>query len=52
MNIDQIEGLAWAKQDGLLPAIVQDADFLQIVMLDYMNADALAATLASGLFTF
>ena len=52
MNNDQIEGLAWAKQDGLLPAIVQDADSLQVLMLGYMNAEALAATLASGRVTF
>jgi phosphoribosyl-ATP pyrophosphohydrolase/phosphoribosyl-AMP cyclohydrolase len=52
MNNDQIEGLAWAKQDGLLPAIVQDADSLQVLMLGYMNAEALATTLASGRVTF
>ena len=52
MNNDQIVGLAWAKQDGLLPAIVQDADSLQVLMLGYMNAEALAATLASGRVTF
>lgn len=30
-NID-IEALAWDKQDGLLPAIVQDADTLRVLM--------------------
>ena len=40
--------LAWDKQDGLLPAIVQDADTLRVLMLGYMDHDALAATLASG----
>ena len=44
--------LAWDKQDGLLPAIVQDADTLRVLMLGYMDRDALAATLASGLVTF
>jgi len=52
MNNDQIEGLAWAKQGGLLPTIVQDADSLQVLMLGYMNAEALATTLASGRVTF
>ena len=44
--------LAWDKQDGLLPAIVQDADSLRVLMLGYMDRDALAATLASGRVTF
>lgn len=44
--------LAWDKQDGLLPAIVQDADTLRVLMLGYMDRDALAATLASGRVTF
>ena len=47
-----IEALAWAKQDGLLPAIVQDADTLRVLMLGYMDRAALAATLASGQVTF
>jgi phosphoribosyl-AMP cyclohydrolase len=33
---------------GLIPAIVQDADTGQVLMLAYMNADALRATLESG----
>jgi phosphoribosyl-ATP pyrophosphohydrolase/phosphoribosyl-AMP cyclohydrolase len=44
--------LAWDKQAGLLPAIVQDADSLRVLMLGYMSREALAATLASGLVTF
>jgi phosphoribosyl-ATP pyrophosphohydrolase/phosphoribosyl-AMP cyclohydrolase len=47
-----IEALAWAKQDGLLPAIVQDADTLRVLMLGYMDRAALATTLASGQVTF
>jgi phosphoribosyl-ATP pyrophosphohydrolase/phosphoribosyl-AMP cyclohydrolase len=47
-----IETLAWCKQDGLLPAIVQDADTLCVLMLGYMNREALSATLASGFVTF
>ncbi len=42
----------WAKGNGLTPAIVQDARSLRILMLGYMNAEALAATLSSGLVTF
>ena len=50
-NID-IEALAWVKQDGLLPAIVQDADTLRVLMLGYMSREALQATLDSGKVTF
>ena len=47
-----IDALAWEKQDGLLPAIVQDADNLRVLMLGYMNREALQATLDSGKVTF
>ncbi|MBJ6979489.1 bifunctional phosphoribosyl-AMP cyclohydrolase/phosphoribosyl-ATP diphosphatase HisIE [Luteimonas sp. MC1895] len=46
------DALAWAKGDGLLPAVVQDADSLRVLMLGYMDRDALAATLDSGQVTF
>ncbi len=48
----EIDALAWAKMDGLLPAIVQDADTGQVLMLGYMDRAALEATLASGFATF
>ena len=51
IDID-IESLAWDKQDGLLPAIVQDADNLRVLMLGYMDRSALQATLASRKVTF
>jgi len=44
--------LAWDKMDGLLPAAVQDRATGRLLMLGYMNRDALAATLATGLATF
>jgi len=47
-----LEALDWAKMDGLLPAIVQDAATLQLLMLGYMNREALAASLESGFATF
>lgn len=40
------------KGGGLVPAIIQDADTQQVLMLGYMNADAVAATRDSGLVTF
>lgn len=50
--MDDIDGLAWDKQNGLLPAVVQDADTLRVLMLGYMDRAALAATLDSGRVTF
>jgi len=44
--------LAWDKMDGLLPAAVQDRASGRLLMLGYMNRDALAATLETGLATF
>jgi phosphoribosyl-ATP pyrophosphohydrolase/phosphoribosyl-AMP cyclohydrolase len=48
----EFDNLDWAKGDGLLPVIVQDAANLRVLMLGYMNAEALAATRASGHVTF
>jgi phosphoribosyl-ATP pyrophosphohydrolase/phosphoribosyl-AMP cyclohydrolase len=44
--------LAWEKQDGLLPAIVQDADTRRVLMLGYMSREALARTLELRQVTF
>ncbi len=52
LDAEQIQALDWDKQDGLLPAVVQDADTLRVLMLGYMDRAALAATLASGHVTF
>jgi phosphoribosyl-AMP cyclohydrolase len=45
------EGATFAPRfdaDGLIPAIAQDAETGEVLMLAYMNADALAATLETG----
>ena len=47
-----IEGLAWDKQDGLLPAIVQHATSGAVLMLAYMNREALRATFERGRAVF
>jgi phosphoribosyl-ATP pyrophosphohydrolase/phosphoribosyl-AMP cyclohydrolase len=47
-----VAALAWDKMGGLLPAIIQDRATLQLLMLGYMNEEALRATLASGFATF
>ncbi len=38
--------------DGLLPAIIQDADTLKVLMLGYMNKEAFEKTVSTGLVTF
>jgi phosphoribosyl-ATP pyrophosphohydrolase/phosphoribosyl-AMP cyclohydrolase len=52
MTADVSAVLAWSKQDGLVPAIVQDACNGRVLMLGYINRDALAATQSSRLVTF
>jgi phosphoribosyl-ATP pyrophosphohydrolase/phosphoribosyl-AMP cyclohydrolase len=52
MTPAQIEALDWDKGDGLLPAIVQDARSGKVLMLGYMNAQALGVTLDSKRVTF
>ena len=40
------------NQQGLIPAIVQDADTKDTLMLGWMNAEALQLTLQTGQVTF
>ena len=42
----------WDKGGGLVPAIVQDAGSLCVLMLGYMDRAALAVTCETGLVTF
>jgi len=49
INADRLD---WSKGDGLLPVVVQDASNLRVLMLGYMNREALDATLASQRVTF
>jgi phosphoribosyl-ATP pyrophosphohydrolase/phosphoribosyl-AMP cyclohydrolase len=44
--------LDWGKNDGLIPAIVQHAVSGRVLMLGYMNSEALAETLSKELVTF
>jgi len=39
-------------KDGLAPAIVQDADTLKVLMLGFMNKEALGKTITEGRLTF
>jgi phosphoribosyl-ATP pyrophosphohydrolase/phosphoribosyl-AMP cyclohydrolase len=47
-----LDALDWNKQDGLLPAVVQDASTLRVLMLGYMNREAVEMTLACRHVTF
>ncbi|MDT8321146.1 MAG: bifunctional phosphoribosyl-AMP cyclohydrolase/phosphoribosyl-ATP diphosphatase HisIE [Xanthomonadales bacterium] len=47
-----IDRLDWPKMDGLLPAIVQHAFDGRVLMLAYVNREALAHSLATGQVTF
>jgi phosphoribosyl-AMP cyclohydrolase / phosphoribosyl-ATP pyrophosphohydrolase len=49
---DSLRNLDWDKGGGLLPAIVQDAGNGAVLMLGYMNPEALAATQRTGHVTF
>ena len=42
----------FAKTDGLVPGIVQDAATGEMLMLGFLNAESYAKTLASGYVTF
>ncbi|MGD8115695.1 bifunctional phosphoribosyl-AMP cyclohydrolase/phosphoribosyl-ATP diphosphatase HisIE [Vibrio sp. TRT 29B02] len=46
------ERIDWDKVDGLVPAIVQDFQSSQVLMMGYMNQDALAKTGETGQVTF
>ena len=46
------DNVDWKKNDGLVPAIVQHAVTGRVLMLGYMNAEALVETQLSKLVTF
>jgi len=48
MKAPVTESIDWAKSDGLVPAIVQDATTGRVLMLGYMNRDAYERTLSVG----
>lgn len=51
-GLPALESLDWSKGDGLLPAVLQDADSLQVLMLGYVSAESLQVTLQTGHMTF
>ena len=42
----------FSKLQGLIPAVVQDEDTNEVLMVGFMNADALARTRETGFVTF
>lgn len=42
----------FTKLDGLIPAVVQDDASLEVLMVGFMNAEALARTRDTGFVTF
>ena len=42
----------YSKLDGLIPAVIQDADSAEVLMVGFMNEEALAKTKSSGYATF
>ncbi|EKD91732.1 MAG: putative histidine biosynthesis bifunctional protein hisie (Bifunctional phosphoribosyl-amp cyclohydrolase/phosphoribosyl-atp pyrophosphatase protein), partial [uncultured bacterium] len=51
MKLNTVE-LAWGKMNGLLPAIIQDAKTKTILMVGYMNQNALQKTMETKWVTF
>ena len=47
-----MEKIDFEKGNGLVPAIVQDADTRVVLMMGYMNQEALTLTETSGMVTF
>ncbi|WP_354625827.1 bifunctional phosphoribosyl-AMP cyclohydrolase/phosphoribosyl-ATP diphosphatase HisIE [Psychromonas sp. MME2] len=52
MKEAELNALDWSKVDNLMPVIVQNRTSGKVLMLGYVNQEALTATLASGKMTF
>ena len=42
----------FAKLDGLVPAVIQDAESAEVLMVGFMNREALDRTVTTGFATF
>jgi phosphoribosyl-AMP cyclohydrolase len=51
-TIDEVIERARFGADGLLPAVIQQHDTREVLMLGYMDAEALRRTLSEGRVTF
>jgi len=52
VNQTEIDTLDWVKGQGLLPAVIQHADTSVVLMLGFMNREALAKTIGDKRATF
>jgi phosphoribosyl-ATP pyrophosphohydrolase/phosphoribosyl-AMP cyclohydrolase len=50
--VKNVSEVNFAKSDGLVPAIIQDANTDKVLMLGYMNAESLSKTMEEGKVTF
>jgi phosphoribosyl-ATP pyrophosphohydrolase/phosphoribosyl-AMP cyclohydrolase len=50
--LNQISDIDFAKLDGLVPAVVQDNNTQVVLMVGFMNTDAVQKTLETGKVTF
>ncbi len=51
-ELQDISLIDFEKQNGLVPAVVQDSQTQKILMVGFMNADAVKKTLETGQVTF
>jgi len=51
-QLTDISQLDFQKMNGLVPAVIQDAETLKMLMLGFMNREALAKSLEIGKVTF
>jgi phosphoribosyl-ATP pyrophosphohydrolase/phosphoribosyl-AMP cyclohydrolase len=52
LGIDDIDSLDWAKADGLIPGVVQDARSEAVLMLGYLSPESLRETFLRGRVVF
>ncbi len=52
MNPFDVQSINFDKLNGLIPAVIQDSESQQVLMVGFMNRDALEATMQSGQVTF
>lgn len=51
-GFESIEELDFAKNNGLIPAIVQDCQTGQVLMMGYMNKESIQKTIDTHMVTF
>src|SRR5690349_9585376 len=49
---DTLKKMDYSKLDGLVPAVIQDAETGEVLMVGFMNDTALETTRATGFATF